>query len=67
MEAAYGAGALAVALSGAGPSLIAFSKDHDPAIGLEITKVFNSKGLSTRVFDLDVSQQGAQVINETTS
>jgi homoserine kinase len=67
MQAAYGAGALAVALSGAGPSLIAFSEKHDPAIGLVITKVFNSKGLSARVFDLDVSQQGAQVINEMTS
>jgi len=61
MEAAKKAGASAVALSGAGPGIIAFSVDHDPGIGPAICRIFESAGLSTRVFELGVSQKGAQV------
>jgi homoserine kinase len=64
MEAAKKAGASAVALSGAGPGLIAFSVDYDPGIGLAIKQMFESVGLSARVFELGVSQQGAQVNND---
>jgi homoserine kinase len=63
MEAGKKAGASAVALSGAGPSLIAFSPEHDPSIGSAIKQTFESAGLSARIFELGVSHQGAQVNN----
>lgn len=61
MEAAKKAGASATALSGAGPGIIAFSVGRDPGIGLAISRIFESNGLSTRIFELGVSQEGAQV------
>jgi homoserine kinase len=61
MQAAKDAGAAAVALSGAGPSLAAFSKSEDPAIGAAMHNAFAAAGLRTRVFHLQPSQQGAQV------
>ena len=64
MKAGKEAGASAVALSGAGPSLIAFSAEHDARIGLAIKQGFESAGLSAQVFELGVSQEGAQVVNE---
>lgn len=60
MEAARKAGA-AVALSGAGPALIAFSAGHQPAIGDAMQCAFRQAGLSSRVFHLRVSRQGAVV------
>ncbi len=60
MEAAQEAGA-AVALSGAGPALIAFSAQHQPAIGEAMQRAFWQAGLSSRVFHLRVSHQGAVV------
>jgi homoserine kinase len=64
MEAGKEAGASAVALSGAGPSLIAFSSGHDARIGLAIKQGFESAGLSAQVFELGVSQEGAKVVKE---
>jgi len=64
MEAGKEAGASAIALSGAGPSLIAFSSEHDAGIGLAIKQGFESAGLSAQVFELGVSQEGAKVVNE---
>jgi homoserine kinase len=61
MQAAKLAGATAVALSGAGPSLIAFSENKDPQIGEAMKAAFDSAGLGARVFELGVSQHGAQV------
>lgn len=61
MEAARRAGAAAVALSGAGPSLIAFSPFPQPAIGHAMQQAFQQAGLPARVFHLRVSQQGATV------
>lgn len=61
MEAAKEAGAAAVALSGAGPSLIAFSAQPRPAIGDAMRRAFRQAGLSSRVFHLRVSQRGATV------
>lgn len=62
MEAARRAGASAVALSGAGPGLIAFSADWDPAIGEAMQREFERAGLDARVFYLRVSERGAHVI-----
>ena len=61
MEAAKRAGAAAVALSGAGPSLIAFSAERDPAIGEAMTRAFEQAGLKARAFQLRMSNHGAEV------
>lgn len=64
MEAARQAGAAAVALSGAGPSLIAFSTDWAPEIGEAMRQEFARAGLQARVFHLRVSERGARVIRQ---
>ena len=61
MEAAHHAGAAAVALSGAGPSLIAFSSKQEPAVGLAMKRAFEQAGLAARIFELGTSYEGAEV------
>ena len=61
MDAARNAGAAAVALSGAGPSLIAFSSKVDPKIGDAMSREFDLAGLKSKVFHLQVSYEGAEV------
>ena len=61
MDAARKAGAPAVALSGAGPSLIAFSSKPDPAIGEAMKLAFEGAGLQARIFQLRMSNHGAEV------
>jgi homoserine kinase len=63
IQAARQAGASAVALSGAGPSLIAFSRQpSDARIGLAMQKAFQQAGLTARIFPLNISQSGASVV-----
>ena len=64
MEAMKQAGAAAVALSGAGPSLIAFSTQHESAIGKAGQQAFSEAGLDARIFKLKISKKGAQVHRE---
>ncbi len=59
--AAYTAGAAAVALSGAGPSLIAFAPSGHEAIGQAVTAVFAQHQLPSRAWILDVDRAGSQV------
>jgi homoserine kinase len=61
LEAAKETGAAAVALSGAGPSLIAFSSEPDLAIGEAMKRAFAGAGLPARIFQLKMSDHGAQV------
>lgn len=61
MQAARQAGAAAVALSGAGPSLIALSSQAEPGIGEAMKRVFLSDGLQARIFALKISDQGASL------
>src|SRR5262245_23788268 len=61
MDAAKGAGASAAALSGAGPSVIAFSSKRDPSIGGAMKGAFAERGLSARIFQLKMSNHGAEV------
>jgi homoserine kinase len=61
MDAAKEAGAAAVALSGAGPSLIAFSSRPDRAIGEAMKRTFEEAGLQARIFPLKMSNRGAEV------
>lgn len=61
LEAGKDAGAAAVALSGAGPSLIAFSSKTEAGIGAAMKRAFESAGMSARVFELETSYEGAEV------
>ena len=61
MDAAKQAGASAVALSGAGPSLIAFSSNAEAAIGEGMKHAFEAAGLPARIFQLKMSDHGAEV------
>jgi homoserine kinase len=60
MQAMKAEGASAVALSGAGPSLIAFSGTGSNC-GLAAKRAFEQAGLSARVFQLGVSSRGAEI------
>ncbi len=62
MDAGRHAGAAAVALSGAGPSLIAFSSKEEPAIGASMKRAFEAAGLNARIFELGTSYEGAEVM-----
>jgi homoserine kinase len=61
MEAGKEAGASAVALSGAGPSLIAFSSKAEAGIGEAMRRAFEVAGLKARIFQLRVSGRGAEI------
>ena len=60
MSAAKAAGASAAAISGAGPSIIAFSAKRDPAIGEAMTHAFEQVGYTARTFQLKMSPHGAE-------
>lgn len=57
-------GANAVALSGAGPSLIAFASKENPKIGKSMQDTFTKSGVSSRIFELGTSYEGAEVTIE---
>jgi len=57
--AARQAGAKGVALSGAGPSLIAFAPDNHEAIVEAVTAVFANAGLSSRSWILPIDKTGS--------
>ena len=59
--AALAAGAAGVALSGAGPGLIAFGPHGLPSIAEAIAQAFHLHGISTRRFLLSPATEGAQV------
>jgi len=61
MSAARAAGAKAVAISGAGPSLIAFCAGPSLAVGQAMAAAFAQVGVASRIFDLNVSPRGAWV------
>jgi len=58
---AHKAGALAVALSGAGPSLVAFANTNHSEIAAAMQAAFLANGLACRTFILPVDRQGVQV------
>jgi homoserine kinase len=51
----------AVALSGAGPSLIAFSANRETATGEAAKRAFEQAGLQARILELKVSSHGADI------
>lgn len=60
MGAAKEAGAAAAAISGAGPSIIAFSAKREETIGEAMTRAFEKAGHSARTFHLKMSHHGAE-------
>jgi homoserine kinase len=60
-EAAYAAGASGVALSGAGPSLIAFAADRHAEIVEGVTAVFSQNNLTSRSWILPIDTTGSQI------
>jgi homoserine kinase len=59
--AATAAGAAGVALSGAGPSLIAFAPDHHAEIVGAVTAVFHQHNLNARSWILPIDTAGTQI------
>ncbi|MBK8906185.1 MAG: homoserine kinase [Anaerolineaceae bacterium] len=59
--AAYAAGASGVALSGAGPSLIAFAPDGHDQIVAAVTAVFRQNNLGSRSWILPIDTTGTQI------
>lgn len=64
ITAAKNAGAAAVALSGAGPSVIAFAPDNHSAIAAAIADAFAQHNLPSRQWVLPVVQQGLTLTQE---
>lgn len=60
MDAAKEAGASAVALSGAGPSVIAFSTG-EAGVGESMKRAYEAAGVEARIFRLGVSSRGAEL------
>ena len=60
MEAAKEAGASAVALSGAGPSVIAFSTG-EAGVGEAMKRAYEAAGVEARIFRLGVASRGAEL------
>lgn len=62
--AAYSAGASGVALSGAGPSLIAFAQQGHAQIASACQQAFSQAGLTSRAWVLAVATEGAIVSSQ---
>ncbi len=62
-DAAIQHGALGVALSGAGPCLIAFSQEHCNEIGAGMVQAFGLHHIKARYLVLDIDSKGAHVIS----
>jgi homoserine kinase len=55
-------GLFGLALSGAGPSIIALVKDHEKEIGQSIAECFSAKKIRSTVRVLEVDNEGCQVV-----
>jgi homoserine kinase len=51
-----------VALSGAGPALVAFSFGPTQPVAAAMCAAFSEHGRTCRVFELAVAEQGAEVV-----
>lgn len=60
-DAARAAGAQGVALSGAGPSVLAFAAQGHEAVGEAMREAFAAAGLASRMWVLDVDREGSKV------
>lgn len=62
MQAARDAGALAVTISGSGPSLIAFATGNELQIGDAMRQAFARAGVSTRILQVKPETQGVHLL-----
>jgi homoserine kinase len=62
VNAAKSAGAAAIAISGSGPSMIAFAPDHHAAIAQAMKDAFTANKIESRTWILNVDREGARVI-----
>ncbi|MCZ6871950.1 MAG: homoserine kinase [bacterium] len=62
IRAAYQAKALGVALSGAGPSLLAFARDHTDAIATAMQHTFSQHGICCQTRILSADTHGATIV-----
>jgi len=67
LEAAYQAGASAVTISGAGPSLIVFSDSSTQPAASTMIAAFNQEGITARAFHLQTTSAGALVEKQATA
>lgn len=65
LNAAREAGAVGVALSGAGPSVLAFATHGATTIGQAMQQAFRAKGIECRILLTTPSQRGAHAVTET--
>jgi homoserine kinase len=65
INAAYAAGALGVALSGAGPTLLAIAQDNIATVATSLQNAFQKKGISCQTRQLLVDTTGATVLPAT--
>ncbi len=63
-DAAREAGAAGVAISGAGPTLIAFAPDRHVQIGQAMVAAFQRGGIAAKAHVLNVEREGATVVRE---
>ncbi|WP_227766179.1 homoserine kinase [Zhaonella formicivorans] len=63
-DAAIAAGALGVALSGAGPTLIAFTRGSQEAVGKAMQQAFNKHNISCSIKTLRPVRKGAEIVAE---
>ena len=61
LQAAYNAGAYGAALSGAGPSLLAFADERIEEIGQAMQSAFAAEGINSRIFDTYSTNVGAAI------
>ena len=61
IQSALDAGALGAALSGAGPSVIAFYEGRNAEIGSEMKRAFEKEKAPVRIFELTTSDAGAAI------
>jgi homoserine kinase len=62
ITAGYAAGALGVALSGAGPTLLAIAQDNTAAVAAALRAAFQSHGIACQTQQLYVDSSGATVL-----
>ncbi len=63
-KAAYNNGALGVAMSGAGPSIIALAGKDTHKIGEAMQNAFKHKGLKCTIYNLSPNQSGVSIIEK---
>ncbi|NLB88601.1 MAG: homoserine kinase [Syntrophomonadaceae bacterium] len=63
IKAAYDNGALGVAMSGAGPSIIAFTVSNSVGIGQGMCNAFKSRGIDCSVYNLSPNKNGVNIID----